>query len=176
MGKARLLIAVLVVLMIFISCSGALYAKEGAGFSARVEMWMPTLSGSINPSGYTINLRDDLNLGKYNPMGLGVGYNFDPNHRVLVNYMHFNNEGSNILSKPFIYQGVTFNTGSRIDSVLKSSLIDGRYEWLLGRNDTGEFNLNAGLRSVSMSSKVSNIGGRAAEQNISLFEPIIGVS
>jgi hypothetical protein len=108
---------------------------EAFEIGARALYWFPTLKADVRAdqegvSGTTIDVKDQLGMSNesfpsFEVFG-GVG-----KHHLSLAYTPLKYDGSTTMTTPLTFNGVTYDTGVRVDSSLKLRMLDLEYQYKL---------------------------------------------
>ena len=116
---------------------------QPVGFLSEASWWPTGPTGSVQVSGLTspsggsesivVDLESDLHFGKRNIFPLGVRF-LRPSWRLEAEYLDTTWSADSLLTRDFIYQGVTYHAGDIVASAAKMRDISGgfRFELPLG--------------------------------------------
>lgn len=107
------------------------FAAHALEFGARAYYWNLALGADINAKGgsdSTIDFKDQLGL---DDKGVPTveGYFGLGSHHITVGYAPINNTGDQKLGSTIKFNGVTFASGTKVESTLDVTMIDGIYHW-----------------------------------------------
>jgi len=97
----KLFLAVILSLGLLLGFSAVSFAapQDNPEWEFHLNPWFPSLEGEISPVANSISLTDDLHLNKYNPIGLGIRWNFKPKQHLRLDYLSLENRSTTTLTK-----------------------------------------------------------------------------
>lgn len=145
--------------------------------------WFPSLNTDMKVDSGTVrgtefNVKDDLGMGTKAYPSLEVFGGWGKQHVSLM-YTQANYSGSAVLSNPITFNGITFASGTSVDSSLKIRMLDltYKYDFIDMSNILAGFSVSAvgKLKYIEGDASLSG-GGQQAANTLRLPIPMVGVA
>jgi hypothetical protein len=169
--------------------AGSVYAPSAFALGAGVRglYWGSTISGNVQTvtngvPGTDLDVKSDLGMNDENIFS-GEVFLKTGNFTFRVAYTPLKFTGSTVLSKPIVFDGITFPAGIPVSTKLETKMIDGDIQWDFLNPDLGVASMNLGvflrLKYVDGLAEISsnnNVFPISATQDFRLPIPEVGVA
>jgi hypothetical protein len=151
--------------LLFISTN--LFANSG-----NVTVWDADVAGAVKSGTDEINLKDDLGLSDTRVTQFGLD-----SSKGYVRYYNVDNKGSATTTRPFAYDGHTFNDSRPITSQLEQTVVDVGAAKSIHKSDGLQVDLLGGLKYMNLGATIEENGGtgQKASESVKAVVPTIGI-
>jgi len=117
MFKQGVLIVIVLFVLVFAGVAHATPWQTEPKFELEGIWWFSNLNANINV-GSNINVKSNLGLTDSQFAEGRLTWYINDNHRIRFGYAHISNDGSKTVQSEFVFNGVTYPVGARINSSL----------------------------------------------------------